>query len=255
MSAWSKARMMLGQLLAAVGVKSDRGALRGAGNQFAERPQQLDRAVALLVVGGNDLDRRAADLGLERLRRAGGDDLAVVDDPEVVGELVGLLEVLGRQEDGHPLVPGETRDLVPERAAALDVEAGGGLIEEEDARAVKQGERQVEAALHPARVAADLAVRGIREADPLDQLVAALGPLGLRHAVEPALKLHVLAPRQQQVERRVLERDPDRIPDGGAVGDDVVAGDGPPKPAVGGRRVVSMWTVVDLPAPFGPRKP
>ena len=27
------------------------------------------------------------------------------------------------------------------------------------------------------------------------------------------------------------------------------------RPAVGGSRVVSMWTVVDLPAPLGPRKP
>ena len=27
------------------------------------------------------------------------------------------------------------------------------------------------------------------------------------------------------------------------------------RPPDGGRRVVSMWTVVDLPAPFGPRKP
>ena len=26
-------------------------------------------------------------------------------------------------------------------------------------------------------------------------------------------------------------------------------------PAVGGSNVVSMWTVVDLPAPLGPRKP
>ena len=27
------------------------------------------------------------------------------------------------------------------------------------------------------------------------------------------------------------------------------------RPAVGGSSVVSMWTVVDLPAPLGPRKP
>ena len=27
------------------------------------------------------------------------------------------------------------------------------------------------------------------------------------------------------------------------------------RPAVGGSSVVSMWTVVDFPAPFGPRKP
>src|SRR5256885_10500127 len=34
-------------------------------------------------------------------RRALGDDVAVVDDPDAVGEDVGLLEVLRGQEDGH----------------------------------------------------------------------------------------------------------------------------------------------------------
>jgi hypothetical protein len=48
--------------------------------------------------------------------------------------------------------------LVPERRAALDVEAGGRLVEEEHARPVEQCERKVEAPLHAARVATDLAV-------------------------------------------------------------------------------------------------
>ena len=178
----------------------------------------------------------------------------MVDDPEVVGELVGLLEVLGGEEDGHPLVAGEMRDLVPEGGAALDVEAGGRLVEEEDTGPVQQREGQVEPPLHAARVAADLAVGRIGEADALDQLVPAPGPVGLGHPVERALEAHVIAGREVRVEGRLLQRGADRVPDGGALLDDVVAGD-PRDPAVGGRSVVSMWTVVDLPAPFGPRKP
>ena len=126
-----------------------------------------------LGVAGDRLDRRAADLGLQLGRRALGDDLAVVDDPDPVGERVGLLQVLGGEEDGHPVLGGEPRDLVPERGAALDVEAGGGLVEEEDAGPVGERQRQVEPAFHPARVAADLAVRGLGEPDPLEQLGAA----------------------------------------------------------------------------------
>ena len=215
----------VGELLAAVRVEPDRGALRGAGNQLTEGPKQLDGAVAVCVVGGHHLDGRAADLGLEGVRCPGGDDLAVVDDPEVVGELVGLLEVLGGEEDGHPLVAGEMGDLVPERGPALDVEAGGRLVEEEDPRAVQQREGEVEPALHPAGVAADLPVGRVREADPLDQLVAALGALGLRHAVERALQAHVLAGGQVRVERGLLEGGADRVANGGALLDDVEAGD------------------------------
>ena len=71
-----------------------------------------------------------ADLGLQRRRRALGDDLAAADDRDPVGELVGLLEVLGGEEDG-----GAPRcsaaHLLPDRLAADRVEAGGGLVEEE----------------------------------------------------------------------------------------------------------------------------
>ena len=45
--------------------------------------------------------------------RALGDDPAVVDDPDPVGEDVGLLEVLRGQEDGHALLLGEAADLAP----------------------------------------------------------------------------------------------------------------------------------------------
>ena len=91
--------------------------------------------------------------------------------------------------------------------------------------AVEQGEREVEPALHPAGVAAHLAVGGVGEADPLDQLVAALLALGLRDAVEGALEAHVLVGAQLRVERGLLQGGADRVADRGALGGDVVAGD------------------------------
>ena len=41
------------------------------------------------------------DLLLECVGRSLSDDLAFVDDRHVVGQLVGLLQVLGGEEDGH----------------------------------------------------------------------------------------------------------------------------------------------------------
>ena len=45
---------------------------------------------------------------------------------------VRLLEVLRGEEHGHALLPREAGDLRPEGAPALGIEAGGGLVEEED---------------------------------------------------------------------------------------------------------------------------
>ena len=59
----------------------------------------------------------------------------------------------------------EAADLVPHRGPALGVEAGGGLVEEEDVGVVDQGGGQVEAALHPPRVGVDLAVDGGADVD------------------------------------------------------------------------------------------
>src|SRR6266545_896196 len=119
---------------------------------FAEASEDRGGPVKLLGIGRDDLDGRTPDLGLQLGRRSLGDDLAVVDDPHPIGERVGLLQVLGREEDRHPLVPGEALHLRPEGQTALDVETGGGLVEEEDARLVDEREREVEPALHPARV-------------------------------------------------------------------------------------------------------
>ena len=48
-----------------------------------------------------DDDHVLADAALELVRRALGDQPAVVDDADPVGQLVGLLEVLRGEEDRH----------------------------------------------------------------------------------------------------------------------------------------------------------
>ena len=143
--------------------------------------------------------------------RALGDDPPVVDDPDAVGKHVRLLEVLRRQEDGHALLAWPAARTSSQSAvAALDVEPGGRLVEEQDARAMDERERQVEPALHPAGVAAHLAVGRVVETDALEQLVGARPALGPRQRLERRLQAQVLAAGEQRVERGLLERRPDR---------------------------------------------
>src|SRR5262249_19536006 len=117
------------------GPKPNRDALdRAAG--VAEAAQDIGQLWGLLGVLWHRLDGRPADLRLQLRGRPLRHDVAVIDDPDTVGEDIRLLEVLGRQEDRHPVLAREPRDLFPESRAALDVEAGRRLVEEEHTRAV-----------------------------------------------------------------------------------------------------------------------
>src|SRR5206468_9186567 len=113
-----------------------------------------------------------------------------------------------------------------------DVEPGGRLVEEEDPRAVEEGEGEVEPALHPPGVARGLPVGGVGQADPGEQLVAPAGPLGPRDPLEPALDADVLPAGEERAEGHLLQGYADRGPDLGALAGDVVAGHARP---TGGR--------------------
>lgn len=115
------------------------------------------------------MDGVPAQFTLEAVGGALDDDMAAVDDGDALGEPVGLFEVVRGEQDGQALVAGEARDLVPHRGAGLRVEAGGGLVEEEDLGPVDEAERHVEAALHAARVALDLASGGVGEVEAVEE--------------------------------------------------------------------------------------
>ena len=97
-----------------------------------------------------------------------------------------------------------------------------------------QRERQVEAALHAARVAAHAAAGGLREAHALEQGLRALARLAAAHAVERGLELHVLGAGQERVERGLLQRGADQRAHRGALALNVVPGHA--RAARGGRQ-------------------
>ena len=137
---------------------------------------------------------------------------------------VGLLEVLRREEDGHSRLPSHQRDLVPDVGAALRIETRGRLVQEENARAMHEREREVEPPLHAPRVAGDLAVGGVHETDAMEKLLRARATLLLRHALQRRLQAEVVARGEERVERGLLQRDADEPADLWPVLDDVVPG-------------------------------
>ena len=90
------------------------------------------------LVAGDPLD---AELG----GRADREDAAVLDDRDPVGELLGLVEVVGRQKDGLAELL-ERADRLPGGAAGGRVEAGRRLVEEDQLGIADQGEGEVEPA-------------------------------------------------------------------------------------------------------------
>ena len=82
-------------------------------------------------------------------RGALGDDPAVGEHRQPVGQCLGLVEVVGGEQDRGAL-GGQRPDQVPELAAGLRVEPGRRLVEEEQLGAADDAERHV----HPAALAA-----------------------------------------------------------------------------------------------------
>ena len=173
-------RLALGQLHgdAAAAVARDR----------TEAGEQLDERVAGARIRRRDFDARAADLLLELRGRALGDDLSAIDDSHAVGQRVGLLEILGGQEHGHALIVSEPRDLRPQSTATLQIEARRRLVEEQDSRAVHEGEREIEPPLHAARIAAHPAVRRLGQPDAFQQFPGAPRAIGPGDALEGRLQ-------------------------------------------------------------------
>ena len=110
-----------------------------------ERALQLERQLLL------------AELAHQRRLVLDQDELALVDDADAVGHLLGLLDVVGGQDDGDAVVAHRAHQL-PHVAPQLDVDAGRRLVEEQDLRLVRQGLGDHVAALHAARQRDDLGV-------------------------------------------------------------------------------------------------
>ena len=160
----------------------------------------------------------------------------MVDHRDLVGEAVGLLEVL-RGEQGRRPAGDELVDQVPHGVAAAGVETRRRLVEEQHRRPRDQAHRDVEAAAHAPRVGARAAVGGVGEVEALEQLAGALARVGALLVEEPPDVLEVLEAGQPFVDRGVLTGQADPGPGTSGIGDDVDAVDRAPDP----RRAAAAW--------------
>jgi len=154
---------------------------------------------------------------------------------------VGLLQVLLGQKHGHALVAGEPRDLLPQRRAALRVQARRGLVEEQDPRGVHQRERQVQPSLScrpSSRRRGGRQPRSGRRAGATHRCARGAPPADRPCRVH--LEHQVLAAREDRVKRGLLERRADRRADLAALAHDCRSRQRSRAHCVGGSSVVRI---------------
>ena len=169
---------------------------------------------------------------LQLLGRALGDQHAVIEQRDTVGELVCFLQVLRGEED-RDAAGDQVADDLPHRLPAARVKAGGRLVEEDDAGVAHERHGQVQPASHPARVRGGHRPGGVHEVEPLEQLSGAPAAFGPVQVPQVGHEQQVLLAGQQLVHGRVLAGDTDRGPDRVGFAYQVVAGH-PHHAAVGG---------------------
>jgi hypothetical protein len=107
----------------------------------------------------------------------------------------------------------------------LRVEAGGRLVEEDDARVADQGHRQVQAAQHATGVGGRQLGGGLGQVEPLQQRGGAPPALAPVQVVQVGHQAQVLLAGEQLVHRRELAGDADRRADRVGLPGQVVTGD------------------------------
>ena len=158
----------------------DRGLVQGTGEP-------------VVVGGAHEGAGRGQQLGLAAL----GDDRAVADHDDVVGDDLDLVQQVRGQQHGAAVV-GEAAEQVAHPADAGRVEAVGGLVEDQHLRVPDEGGREAEALAHAEGVVADPALGlDLGEADPGD----GLGDPRLRQAHGPGGDREDLASRPSGVLR------------------------------------------------------
>src|SRR5690606_20133255 len=178
-----------------------------------------DPAVAVV-----ELDGGAAEAFFELGGGPVGDDAPAVQDHDPVGEDVGLLQVLGGEED-RGAVRGQGGDLVPQRLAAAGVQPGGRLVEEDQPRPRDEADRDVELAAHAAGVGARGPARRRGQLEAFEQVGGAGGGVAPGEAEQPPHHVQVLGAGEPFVHGGVLAGQGDQALEPPPVAADVQAED------------------------------
>jgi hypothetical protein len=195
-----------------------------AGDAFDGGEGFFEEAAIADAVHAEVVDDVAADAGFERSGRVFDEDFAVVDDGESVAEFVGLFHVVGGEDDGDAFAA-EASDGFPHGDTALRIEAGAGLVEEEDLGMVGDGARDLQALGEASAEGLRIGCSAIAEAELFEELGGALGGGFLGHAEEAAMEVDVFEDGAGAVEGVVLRDDADGAASERGMRDDVDACD------------------------------
>jgi hypothetical protein len=99
-----------------------------------------------------------------------GDELAVADQDQLLGDLRDLREDVAGDEHGPSPIRLRPQQ-VAQPAHPLRVEAVGGLVEDQDPRVAQQRRRQRQPLAHPQRVALHATSGGAAQLDHLQHLL------------------------------------------------------------------------------------
>jgi hypothetical protein len=215
----------LGQHAVALGEDADAvGHFLGVGDAGDGGQRLQEDFAAGLIFEVEFVDFFGSDGGLEGGGGILHEDFAVVDDGDAVAELVGLFHVVGGEDDGDAFLA-ELADGLPHGESGLGVQAGGGLVEEEDFGPVGDGAGDLDALGEPAGELRGIGGGAVCEAELVEELGGAGLGLGTGEAEVQAMEGDVFGDGAGAVERVVLGDDADGAARDGRVRDDVDTGD------------------------------
>jgi hypothetical protein len=161
-----------------------------------------------------------AQLAHQRGFRFDEDELTVVDHTDGVGELLGFLDVMRRQNDGDAGLA-QLLDELPHVGAQHHVDACGRLIEKENLWLVRERFGDHHAALHAARELDDLAVFLVPQRQVFERLlnVARI----VRLVEQAAAERHRVPHRLEGVGMQLLWHQADEVPRRAIIGENIMA--------------------------------
>jgi len=150
----------------------------------------FEEAAVADAVHAEVVDDVSAYAGFEGGGGVFDEDFAVVDDGEAVAECVSLFHVVCGEDDGDALCA-ESLDGVPHGDAALGIEAGAGLVEEEDFGMMGDGARDLKALGEAAAEGLRIRCGAIAEAELIEELSGSLRGDFLGHTEVSAMEVDV----------------------------------------------------------------
>ena len=187
-----------------------------------------------LGAGQLEVESLAGHPRLEGRRRSGSDDATDVQDGNLVGQLVSLVEVLGGEQDRHP-GRGQRLHDIPEALAAARIQAGGRLVQEDHVRVTEQPGGQIQPPAHAAGVRLHAAVGGVEQIELFEQLMSSTPSILTGQPAQAAHHPQVLAAGLQLIQRDALAGQADPPAHLVSLGHHVIAGD-PSLTSVRGRQ-------------------